>query len=63
MDIKQHIDTIIILSAFAGAVLWMNGKFNQIERDMSVIEKDITVIRTVLIMKNILPQELANTKE
>ena len=50
--LKKHIDTVIILTAFAGSVLWMNGKFNE-------IEKDIAVIKTVLIMKQILPSELA----
>jgi hypothetical protein len=48
----KHIDTIVILTAFASSVLWMNGKFND-------IEKEIAVIKTVLIMKNIMPSELA----
>ena len=51
--VKKHVDTVIILSAFASAMLWMNGKFN-------TLEKDITVIKTVLIMKNIMPVELAH---
>lgn len=49
---KIHADTMIILGAFAASILWMNGKFND-------IEKDITIIKTVLIMKNIMPVELA----
>ena len=49
---KKHADTVIVLSAICGSFLWMNGKFN-------ALEKDITVIKTVLIMKNILPTELA----
>lgn len=48
----KHQDTLVILSAFAGAMLWMNGKFNQ-------LEKDIVMIKTVLIVKNIMPNELA----
>lgn len=57
MDVfKKHIDTIIILTAFASSVLWMNGKFND-------LEKDITVIKTVLILKNIMPTELAAKEE
>lgn len=43
---KIHADTMIILGAFAASILWMNGKFND-------IEKDITI------MKNIMPVELA----
>jgi len=53
MDIlKKHVDTVIIVTAIAGSMLWMNGKFNQ-------IEKDIAVIKAVLVMKEILPRELA----
>jgi len=54
--IKKHTDLLIMLSAFASSVLWMNGKFND-------IEKDICVMKTVLIMKQIYPSELAKNKE
>lgn len=49
---KKHTDTVIILAAFATSVLWMNGKFNSIERDMAIM-------KTVLVMKNIMPMEMA----
>lgn len=49
--LKRHTDLVIMLSAFASAMLWMNGKFND-------IEKDIAIIKTVLVMKNIMPAEL-----
>ncbi len=54
--IKKHVDTVIILSAFATSILWMNGKFNE-------IEKELAIVKTVLIMKNIMPVELAQSKE
>lgn len=50
---KKHVDTVIILAAFGSSILWMNGKFNE-------LEKDITIIKTVLILKNIMPTELAH---
>lgn len=55
---KKHTDTALVLSTILGAVLWMNGHFNQ-------LEKDILVIKTVLVMKGIMPSELAikNIKE
>ena len=53
--LKKHVDMVIILTAFASSILWMNGKFNE-------IEKDLTIVKTVLILKNIMPIELA-TKE
>ncbi len=49
---RKHTDLIIMLGAFASAMLWLNGKFND-------IEKDIAIIKTVLVMKNIMPVELA----
>jgi hypothetical protein len=49
---SKHVDTIIILSAFAGSMIWMNGKFNDIEKDMAVM-------KTVLILREIMPKELA----
>ncbi len=48
----KHVDTIVILGAFATSILWMNGKFNE-------LEKDITIIKTVLVIKNIMPSEMA----
>lgn len=56
-NIKKHADTVIILltivSSLLGSTMWMNSKFND-------LEKDIAIIKTVLIMKNIMPTELAN---
>lgn len=49
---KKHTDTVIILGAFAASLIWMNGKFNDVERDLAVI-------KTVLVMKNIMPSDLA----
>jgi len=50
---KKHVDTVIILGAFAASLLWMNGKFNKLETDLAIM-------KTVLIMKNIMPAELAS---
>lgn len=49
---KKHTDTVIILTAILSSVIWMNGKFNDLEKDM-------TVVKTVLILKNIMPPEMA----
>lgn len=59
---KKHIDTVIILGAFGASILWMNGKFSEVDQRFSGIEKDIVMIKTVLIMRNIMPTELANCK-
>jgi len=51
--IKKHVDTVIVLGALASGFLWINVKFNE-------MEKDISTIKTVLIMQRIMPAELAN---
>lgn len=53
---KKHVDTVIILGAIISSMLWINGKFND-------LEKDITIIKTVLILKQIMPPELAKKDE
>lgn len=51
--LKKHVDTLIVLAALAGGFLWLNGKFND-------IDKDLAVIKTVLIMKGIMPESMAH---
>ncbi len=53
---KKHVDTALVLGSILGSFLWMNGKFND-------IEKDIAVMKTVLVMHKIMPQELAVNEE
>jgi hypothetical protein len=54
--LKKHADTIsVMLTIITSLILsltWINSKFND-------IEKEIAVVKTVLIMKNIYPVELA----
>ena len=58
---KQHADTIIVISTILGGVYWMSGKFEEIEKRFDAIEKDLVVIKTVMIMKGIMPEALAET--
>jgi len=48
---KKHADTIAILGTFALCFWNLNEKIN-------AIEKDVSVIKTVLILKNIMPPDL-----
>lgn len=50
---KKHSDTALILGSILSCVFWMNGRFNQ-------MEKDILVIKTVLVMKGIMPTDLVS---
>lgn len=49
---KKHTDTVMVLSALLGAMIWMNGKFNDVDRRLVRIE-------TVMIVKGIMPSDLA----
>ena len=53
---KKHADTIVILGTFAAAFYILNEK-------IASIEKDMAIVKTVLIMKNIMPQEVCKAKE
>lgn len=70
MDLKKHVDTIVIVGAvlvsFLGSFLWMNhkinelyGKINGIKLDIANVERELDRIKTVLIMQRIMPAELA----
>ena len=58
MDIiKKHVDTMVVLGGILSSILWMNHQFNE-------LKQDILIIKTVLIMKNIMPDQLcAKPKE
>lgn len=60
MDLKKHVDTIVILGAVLGSFLWMNGKINGIEGKINDLKIDIDRIKTALILQRIMPAELAN---
>ncbi len=66
---KKHVDTVIVLGGILGSVMWMNGKFTQVEQRFSEVERRfssidnrLTKIETVMIIKNIMPQEMCTTK-
>ena len=54
--LKRHLDTLIIVGSVCGACIWMNGKFNDVDRRLIRIE-------TVMIMKGIMPEIFAHEYE
>ncbi len=61
--IRKHVDTVIILTAFASSLIWMNGKFNEVDKQFSDIHQELAILKTVLIMQKIMPVELARNEE
>lgn len=46
MDLlKKHMDTLIILGALASSMLWVNGRFNDIEKRLFKIEVSLSIIK------------------
>lgn len=41
----------------------MNTRFNEMDRNFSDVDREIAIIKTVLVMKNVMPVELATNKE
>ncbi len=58
--LKKHADTLIILGVFASCFFTLNEKMNN---RFNTIEKDLAIIKTVLIMKGIMPQEVCQAEE
>lgn len=56
---KKHADSVATITILVTAIVWMHGRFKEIDRRFSNLEKDIAIITTVLVMKEILPKELA----
>lgn len=63
---RKHIDTAAIVSVVVGAALWMNSSMNTLEMRLGNrignVEKDIAIIKTVLVMKGMLPPEMASAE-
>ena len=63
---KKHTDTAIVLGAILSSVMWMNGKFNEVEkrfleveRRFSEVENRLTKIETIIYIKGLVSHELA----
>jgi hypothetical protein len=59
----KHADTLSILSSIVIAMCWMNGKFTDVNNQFHLIEKDLAVMKAVLITKDIMPKELAKVEK
>lgn len=55
---KKHVDTAVVIGSILTCMVWMNGRFADVDKELSAIKTEIAVMKTVLIMKNIYPVEL-----
>lgn len=67
---KKHVDTVIIIGGILSTTIWMNTQFSKVDKeifsvktDIALLNKDISLIKAVMLMKNIMPPELAKENE
>jgi hypothetical protein len=62
---KKHSELIGAIIAVFGGFIWIHGEIKDVRKELSAeiydLKKDMTIIKTVLMMKDILPRELAAT--
>lgn len=56
---KKHADTVMIIGSVVGAALWMQSSIHRLEMEFMAMQKEMAIIKTVLILKNIMPSEFA----
>ena len=61
--LKRHADTATVIGVVLGGLFWISGEFKEVRDDLSKVKTDMAVIKTVLMMKQILPCELAEKGE
>ena len=61
--IKENHETLAIclsiIASMVGALIWINSQFADLRAEFADLKKELAVIKTVLIMKDIMPERLA----
>lgn len=60
---KKHVDTVVVLTGILSSMVWMNGKFDHLQTQINDVREQMIVMKTVLLMKDIFPKELATNEE
>lgn len=56
---SKHADAVMVIGAIFCSMIWMNSKFSEVEKRFSDIEKDIGIMKAVMVIQKIMPSELA----
>lgn len=70
--LKKHADTVVIMAGVLTATLWMHSALYNLEKDLGnrisalsdrvyAIEKDLAVIKAILVVKGYIPSDFAAT--
>jgi len=62
----KNLETIMTFTCLFGSLAFIHAEFNDLNRDMnarfSAVEKDIAVMKTCLLLRNIIPPDMAHCK-
>lgn len=50
----KHVDTVVVLAGILSCTLWITSQINS-------VDKRLTIIETVMVVKNIMPKELCKS--
>ena len=60
---KKHMESLIIIGMMFSGFLWMNGKFNDIDRRFYQLENRLSKIETIMIVKGICSSEILGSNK
>lgn len=55
---KKHADAVVILTGVLGCFIWMNTRFNDVDKRLSNLEIRLVRIETVMVVKGLVPEML-----
>lgn len=72
--IKKHADSIAVIGAVAVGVCWMNSQLRSVEcsmddkigsvgKEVTNLQKEVAIIKTVLIMRGSMPKEFVSQEQ
>lgn len=62
METVKKYSHVLIISVWAiSFIMWTHSQFNELKKDVFLLEKEVCMMKTFIIMKNIMPNELTST--
>ena len=56
---EKHADTVMVLGGILASVMWMNGQFNDVRKEIREIDKRLSKVETILYVRGLVSHQLA----